>query len=324
MVRWLTGCLVLTFLIASPCWTQDTKNKRIVGYLIAGGDIDSKLEQIALTKVTHLNLAFENPINDEGDLSFHQNNAKVIAHCKRIGIPVLISLCGGSASEKESMRLRYFQLIKEKHRSHFVKKLVDYVETHQIDGLDIDLEGPAINEDYDAFIAELAGPMHQKGRLLTCALSQGYGGARVADATLQLFDFVNVMAYDAAGPWNPKAPGQHSSLDFAKSCTRYWLGRGLPKSKLVLGVPFYGYGFGKDFSKGGYTYAKIVNQYPGAEGKDQVGDTIWYNGQGTMQAKVDWVRSEDLGGVMIWTLHQDVHDHRSLLKTIHEGLNAPR
>ncbi len=187
-------------------FAQDANNKRIVGYLVAGGDVDTKLEQIALTKVTHLNLAFENPINDDGDLSFHPNNAKVIAHCKRIGIPVLISICGGSASEKESMRLRYFQLIDKTHRSHFVKKLVDYVETHQIDGLDIDLEGPAINEDYDAFIAELAVPLHQKGKLLTCALSQGYGGARVGDATLQLFDFVNVMAYDAAGPWNPRCP----------------------------------------------------------------------------------------------------------------------
>ncbi len=200
MLRWLMGCLFLTLVAASPCLPQDANNKRIVGYLVAGGDVDTKLEQIALTKVTHLNLAFENPINDDGDLSFHPNNAKVIAHCKRIGIPVLISICGGSASEKESMRLRYFQLINKTHRSHFVKKLVDYVETHQIDGLDIDLEGPAINEDYDAFIAELAVPLHQKGKLLTCALSQGYGGARVGDATLQFFDFVNVMAYDALAP----------------------------------------------------------------------------------------------------------------------------
>ena len=53
----------------------------------------------------------------------------------------------------------------------------------------------------------------------------------------------------ARAPGIPNAPGQHSSMEFTKSNVEYWLKRGLPASKTVLGVPFYGYGFGKAFRK---------------------------------------------------------------------------
>ena len=67
------------------------------------------------------------------------------------------------------------------------------------------------------------------------------------DSVFGHFDFINIMAYDGAGYWDPKAPGQHSSLEFARANVEHWLARGPPKVKAVLGVPFYGYGFGDAF-----------------------------------------------------------------------------
>jgi GH18 family chitinase len=72
--------------------------------------------------------------------------------------------------------------------------------------------------------------MKPSGKLLTAALSEGYGGKNVPDSVFEHFDFVNVMAYDGAGSWNPDAPGQHSSMRFAKRNVDYWLKRGLPAS----------------------------------------------------------------------------------------------
>ena len=40
-------------------------------------------------------------------------------------------------------------------------------------------------------------------KLLTAALSQGYGGGNVPNSVFERFDFVNIMAYDGTGPWNP-------------------------------------------------------------------------------------------------------------------------
>ena len=110
------------------------------------------------------------------------------------------------------------------------------------------------------------------------ALSKGYGSDRVPDSVFKFNDFINIMAYDATGYWNPQNAGPHSPLSYAKSSVNYWLKRGLPKSKAVLGVPFYGYGFGEAFRKEEYPYKEIVANYPGAENLNQVGNTIFYNG----------------------------------------------
>lgn len=128
------------------------------------------------------------------------------------------------------------------------------------------------------------------------------------------------MAYDATGDWNPNAPGQHSSLEFAKSSVDYWLKRGLPKSKAVLGVPFYGYGFGDAYRKGEYAYSEVVAAYPGAENLDQVGNTIWYNGMPTIIAKAEFVKAQGLGGVMIWSLDSDAPGEKSLLSALAKAL----
>jgi GH18 family chitinase len=130
------------------------------------------------------------------------------------------------------------------------------------------------------------------------------------------------MAYDAVGHWNPNKPGQHSSMAFAKENVEYWLKRGLPKSKVVLGVPFYGYGFGEAFKKGDFPYSRIVAEYPGAEYVDQIGNTIWYNGIPTIKAKAKYVKDEGLGGVMIWSLDSDAQSEKSLLSAIHQSLVA--
>jgi GH18 family chitinase len=202
-----------------------------------------------------------------------------------------------------------------------VAKLVAYLDRHGFAGLDVDLEGPSINEDYGAFIADLGRALKPKGKLLTAALSQGYGGDRVPPSALAHFDFVNVMAYDATGPWAPKSPGPHSSLKFAEENVAYWLGRGLPKSKLVLGVPFYGHGFGAAHRPGGYSYAEVLAAYPGAEHRDEVGSTIWYNGLPTIRAKSRLVQEQGLAGIMIWSLDHDVTGERSLLNAIGAVLN---
>ena len=195
-------------------------------------------------------------------------------------------------------------------------KIASYVDDHRFDGLDVDIEGPSINKDYGAFIVDLSAALKPKGKLLTAALSQGYGGKNVPDSVLDRFDFVNVMAYDAAGSWNPNAPGQHSSMEFAKKNVEHWLKRGLPASKTVLGVPFYGYGFGKAFRRGTYSYKDILAKFPDADKADQVGETIWYNGVATIEAKTKYAIDHKLAGIMIWSLDNDVKGEKSLLDAI--------
>ena len=297
-----------------------TTEAKIVAYVPNWIDLNQFCETIHYRKLSHINIAFENPRNDNGELSFKQQDEILIQKAKTNGVRVLISIGGGAASTDKTLKARYFSLINSTNREAFAEKLADYVDQHGFDGLDVDIEGPSINEDFGDFVEALAKRLKPRGKLLTAALSQGYGGKKVPDATLQHFDFVNIMAYDGTGPWEPNSPGPHSSYDFATNNVAYWLGRGLPKSKAVLGVPFYGHGFGEALGKGHYSYARIVREFPGAENSDEAGKTIYYNGIPSIEAKCRFVQEQGLAGIMIWSLDSDVQDERSLLSAINRVL----
>jgi chitinase len=294
----------------------------VVAYVPNWINVKTFAERIDYAALTHINIAFENPTNDAGEMSFNKANDTLIAKARAAKVKILVSICGGAASSNKILQARYFELISADKRAKFAATLAKYVEEHQLDGLDIDLEGPAINKDYGAFIEELSKLLKPRGKLLTAALSQGYGGNNVPDAALKHFDLVHIMAYDGAGPWNKNAPGQHSSMDLAKKGVAYWLKRGVPKERLTLGVPFYGYGFGEDFRKSAYAYDDIVAKHPGAEQTDQTGNTIWYNGIPTIQAKTKFAREEGIGGLMIWSLDNDAPGDKSLLRAMRVVIDA--
>jgi beta-galactosidase len=295
---------------------------KIVAYVPNWINLESFSKTINYAGLTHINIAFENPTNNEGELSFIPKDVALIAKAHANHVKVLVSIGGGSASTDKPMMKRYFDLLDKSKRAGFVAKLAAYISSHDFDGLDVDIEGPSINKDYGAFIHDLADALKPKGKLLTAAISKGYGGNQVPDSVFDELDFANIMAYDGTGYWNPDSPGQHSSMAFAKDSVSYWLARGLPKSKAVLGVPFYGYGFGEAFRKRDYPYSRIIADFPGAENKDQAGNTIWYNGIPTIKAKAQFVVNQGLGGVMIWSLDYDAKGKQSLLSAIDETLSG--
>ena len=319
---------LLASLLASPMANAKTTavppRPKVIAYVPNWIDLTMFVDTIDYAKITHINLAFENPVDDQGNLSFDSKDAVVIARAHAHHVPVLISIGGGSASGDKVLLHRYFDLLTDAKRAAFVANIVEYVSSHKFDGLDVDIEGPSINKDYGAFVHDLAQALKPKGKMLTAALSQGYGGDQVPDSVFKDLDFVNVMAYDGTGYWDPKSPGQHSSMALAEGSVAYWLGRGLPKSKAVLGVPFYGYGFGEAFRSRDYPYSEIITSYPGAGDVDQVGTTIWYNGLVTIKAKAQYVHDQGLAGVMIWSLDYDVKGERSLLSAIDETLSRKR
>lgn len=303
---------------AAPSLPPSAPARRaVVAYVPNWVDLKTFTPTIEFAKLTHVNIAFENATNDDGDLSFNPKDAVLVTAARAAGVKVLVSIGGGSASGNKTLLARYKALLGEPaKRAGFVTRVDAYLAAHDLDGLDVDLEGPSITDGYGDLIADLAKVLHPKGKLLTAALSKGYGGNKVPASVFEHFDLVHIMAYDGAGPWSPNRPGQHSSMAFARDNVAYWLDRGLPKVKAVLGVPFYGYGFGQAFRNRDYPYNKLVADHPGAEQADQVGDTVWYNGLPTIRAKSQYVVDQNLGGVMIWSLDYDVKGDKSLLAAI--------
>lgn len=304
-----------TIILVLGVFNLSIAQKKVIAYIPNWIDLNAFSSSVQYGKLTHINIAFENP-DANGYLTFNSGSNTIINAAHSQNVKVFVSLGGGAVSEGGAIRDNYFNLITPGNRTAFIQKIYDYVVAHNFDGVDMDLEGPAINGDYGGFVIALAAKLHANGKLISAALSEGYGGANVPTATFAAFDWINIMAYDATGPWASNSPGQHSPYSMAVNQFNYWTGRGLPASKAIIGLPFYGYGFGASANQG-ISYANIVNQYPGAENVDQVGNTIYYNGIPTIKQKTTFA-VQNAGGVMIWELSQDAVGSKSLLTAVNQ------
>lgn len=293
---------------------------KVIGYVPNWIDMGAFANSFDFSKVTHINVAFKNPVAN-GDLTKGSNTglATLVSKAHASNVKVLISLGGGTDSENSAQRQIWFNLINSQANADlFAAKALSYVNTWNLDGIDVDLEGPAINSNYTFLIKGLSDVLKPTGKLLTAALKHDYGGNNVPNAALPYFDFVNVMAYDETGSWSANA-GQHSSMSYAQYSLNYWVGRGMAKSKLILGVPFYGYAWNTAATTAGnWPYINIVNNFVGAENTDQAGNIIYYNGIPTIKSKTSYAIENSYGGIMIWELSNDATGAKSLLKAINE------
>ena len=295
---------------------------KVVGYLTNWGNFVNDANNIDYTKVTHVNIAFFNPttgtikttdIAPVTNLStvtdiIHTNNALAIA-----------SFGGANASTSS-----WSSLMAAATRTAFISKISAFAIQYNLDGIDIDLEGSNINSDYNAFAQELCDTMHAHGKIVTTAIGT-WQGSLIADQTLAKYDLINVMSYDYYGTWT--GPGQHSPYSGSVSELNYWVNqRSLPKEKVILGVPSYGY-IWDGSTKASLTYTQIVDQYPRAVNQDSIntrtGGVIYYNGIETIKEKTVLALA-NAGGIMMWTLQDDylTSDTKSLIRAISEVIKS--
>ena len=279
-------------------------------------------DQIEFNKLTHVNISFANPINNQGTLSVGGEDIDpIVSMAHDGGAEVFIALAGGALTSTWSSAWTYLQ--KPQNRSAFIHKIVNYCDQHDLDGVDVDLEWGGVGANYSGFVIELSDSLHANGYQISAALPGTYRFPDITNNALAAFDFINMMAYNLTGPWDPDNPGPHSPYSFAVSSKNYWVEQGVPKSKLTLGVPFYGYTFnGSDVSS--FTYRTIVAEDSENAYHDQSGSS-YYNGIPTIKNKTTYAINQDLDGVMIWEIGQDSYDEYSLLSAMYsvvQGVSA--
>ena len=273
-------------------------------------------DNIEYCKLTHLNLAFANP--DSNGNIIMEPVTKVVTDARKANpnIVICISLAGGALTTEQATN--WSNLIDvSANRPAFIKNIVNYVLDNNLDGVDVDLEWSHVTSGYSDFVIELDAALNTHNKLTTAAFPQTRYG-NVSDAALRVFDVINIMSYDATGPWQPSSPGQHSSLNFSKEGINFWNNTvGVPANKLTLGVPFYGYNFVNPTTVYAVTYNELVRDNVNNANLNQVGNTF-YNGIPIIKSKVNLACDKEIGGIMIWELGQDSFDEYSLLKTIHD------
>jgi GH18 family chitinase len=281
----------------------------VSAYLVAS---EYRPNTVRWNAITHLNIAFlyPNPDGTLSDTDLKNTIAQITEEAHRNHVKVIVSIRDRAAGQ--------FAEAVEKKKSILADNLLQYVKNNHLDGFDIDFEDwnrAGIAQHLVAFAKELYGKK-EKDILQTCAVNT-YDRGYTAEWH-QYFDLINVMTYDWHGPWNTE--GQHSPYSESIAAMGFWINKmAAPPSKLLLGLPFYGYSWNEGDSPGeAYRYSQILDKYPDEDvaNKDQI-DRLYYNGKATIVKKCRWAIENKIAGVMIWQIGQDAaSDKDSLLEAI--------
>lgn len=267
---------------------------RIVGYIPEyRSDCVTSLDYSALT---HVVASFLEPGSPTQGLQ------SIISYTKTQGVAVFVAIGGGGADIPT-----WLTRMSPENAEATAQSIVDSALELGVDGIDVDLEGDLVmGGSYNSFVATLASRARASGLGLSAALAKWTCSQAISDDTLALFDFVNLMAYDYRGPWDTSEPlSDFSSFDVAQNELDYYIdSRGLPGSKVTLGVPFYGYDFSDKSHVTDFTWAEIAQSHPEQADNDAF-DGKFYNGRATIFAKAQLAKSRG-ASVMIWELGQDV------------------
>ncbi len=270
----------------------------------------------------------------------HQNDVKVVVSVGGWGNSAGFSpMCASAAA-----------------RANFAGNLKRFCLQNGYDGVDIDWEYPASGDRANlvAMIRTLRDSLSSSGRTLTLSIAApGYiaGGYDYANLVPSL-DWVGVMTYDYYGSWTANSgfvsplytDPRNDQGSVNSSMTQFIQSGAVPPSKLLMGLPFYGYNFQSsglyqprtgsappvfysaavDSENSGWTYHwDDVSKCPYLLNPPNT-HIIAFDDTVSIADKCDYVVSKSLGGLIIWRLGMDNLGYsQPLLEATWKSLNAP-
>jgi chitinase len=197
-------------------------------------------------------------------------------------------------------------------RNAYIQEVVAFCKRRGINGVDLDWEdypGPVNQAVYVTLVKEFYRALHARGILFTVALgaSKADWGYKIKDDV----DQINLMIYGGLD-----VSGNQSTMLQMKNTLTSFADPGIPKAKLLAGVPFYGK---RAAAPVALEYYNFVAQSQPAPSVNRFGDYS-YNGRTLLQDKTAFLRQNGYGGIMIWEVTQDVSvtSEFSLLKSIYD------
>ena len=221
-------------------------------------------------------------------------------------------------------------------RLNFAKNSVDFLEKYKLDGLDLDWEFPVVNSNgvdkanFVLLLTVLKSQLSANKLIFSIAVGAGkWTGDQAYDIPKihEQTDFINLMTYDLHGSWDGVTGHNAPMFNDAGSvdnCVKYWIANGSPREKLILGIAAYGQlftlansnnnGFGAPtVGATQLSYGEICkNNWQRVWSSSQqvpykVSGNQWvgYDDVESVAVKAKYSNSENLGGVMIWSMEND-------------------
>lgn len=250
-------------------------------------------------------------------------------------LKVLLSIGGWGSGRFSEMAAN------DEYRRAFAADCARVVKEFALDGIDIDWEYPTSSmanissspddtENFTLLMQDIRAAIGNEKELTLATVAS----ARYIDfkAILPSVDFVNIMAYDmASAPKHHSAlyPSGHSGDITSDGAVTAHLKAGVPPSKLVMGMPFYGRGGDgypsfQDYNKVGNTDTQYtekwdeVAQVPYLADKN---DTLVFGFENprSLAIKCQYILDKDLLGGMYWDYSGD-NEQGDLRRTVAENL----
>lgn len=299
--------------------------------------------------MTHINYAFGH-VNDtfDGVRIDNPDRLRMIVGLKaqNPALRVMLSVGGWGSGRFSEMAAT------SENRLAFARDCKRVVEEFGLDGIDIDWEyptqssakissSPQDTENFTLLMRDLRKVLG-KQRLVTAATvcNANYIDFR---SCIQYMDLVNVMAYDMGNAPKHHAalfPSPHAGYCTSSQAVEAHLKAGVPREKLVMGVPFYGKGKRDDEGLREYRHSgRLPEGYAhhwDDEGRfpyitNAQGEFVWgYENARSLAEKCQYILDNHLRGGMYWDYASDTpqgDERRTLYLSLlqnKKGTVAPR
>ena len=316
-------------------------NSLMIGYLIDG----YKPTDNQLKEMTHVVISFLRAIDYSGEITMTsgwENIDEIVASAHANNVKVIISFGGGEFKVTSEL------MAVKANRSNLIKNIITFIKEHNLDGFDCDWEpswiddkaemeaiNNVITNHYITFIKEFRNALDTEfgkgNKTFSAAILNGnsiwYSSKKQIahfpqNGWWNYLDWVSLMNYDN------DLGSKHATFESVfglEGSVAYWTNFGIPKAKVVTGVPYYaraGWGPAEWLS-----YKEVININPSIPEtvdfikykKNNLDEKEYgFNGTATVTKKVAEGKRLNLPGIMFWQLAGDLPvDHeKSLLKAM--------
>lgn len=305
---------IMLFNTANSWAKTPEESFKVVGYY-SGSLFDEPIDKLQTDKLTHVVYAFLIP-QENGtlvELEKPEQLRQIVTKAHNDGAKVYIAVGGWSYQNKPLQPVFETVAASDENRKLLIANICRFVTEYDLDGVELDWEHPNANSiaDYENLVVELKAALDLQDKELTAALNGAWSktdgpevSKLITDDCLKCFNFINVMAYDM----NNDA---HSPLWFADTSIDYWLNRGVPAEKIVLGMPLYARPSWLQ-----YRYlAALDTEYVYVDYAATKPLESYYNGINTLREKTV-IALNKAGGVMLFDVNEDTDDETSIVSMI--------
>ncbi|XP_011503350.1 PREDICTED: acidic mammalian chitinase [Ceratosolen solmsi marchali] len=303
---------------------------------------------------THIIIGFASVYNCMIDLGNNLNVYKDVVKLKKIhpNLKVMVSVDNNNNSDFQDMVLNH------SHRKIFIQSVLNVTKIFNLDGLDLDWEFPAwaIKPSHEKIhfaqlIYELRKEFDHSGQKLILSAAVAAPRALIdqcyeVPTIAEHIDFVNLMSYDYHfyvwyypvtdfnSPLYPHflETGYLTSLNVNFSAN-YWVLKGMPRKKIVIGIPLYGHsyklynpsnhkiqapasGYGDVGYLGYASYPQVCLFLKNGAVRVFVNDShvpyaykdnewISYDDISSISSKAKWIKTNGFKGAMVYSLNMD-------------------